>query len=58
MEIGSEDTRVGMATFSDDVNIEFHLGTYLSKEDILQALELVQFRYEYVYSYLRTRFNA
>ncbi|XP_045171316.1 cartilage matrix protein-like [Mercenaria mercenaria] len=41
-DINSGKTRVGMLTFSNDTELQFHLGTYNSQEDIRTAIQSVQ----------------
>jgi len=42
--IGSTETRVGMVTYNNDVNIKFYLNTYTEKQDVLRAI--TEFEYE------------
>jgi len=42
--IGATETRVGMVTYNNDVNIKFYLNTHTEKEDILRAI--TEFEYE------------
>jgi len=42
--IGATETRVGMVTYNNDVNIKFYLNTHTQKEDILRAI--TEFEYE------------
>ena len=44
LELGASDTRVGIATFSDTTEVQFHLSTYQTREDILHAIEYIPFR--------------
>lgn len=42
LEIAEDRIRVGVMTYSDDSYIHFNMNTYHSKEDVLQAIENIQ----------------
>ncbi|KAK2854621.1 hypothetical protein Q7C36_006490 [Tachysurus vachellii] len=44
LEIGSDSVRVGMVLYSDTPKAEFYLNTFENKEEILQYINLLQFR--------------
>ena len=44
LEIRPERTRVALVTFKDDIQIKFHLNEYSNKEDVLQAIDLLDYR--------------
>ena len=39
--IGPKSVQIGIITFSDNVNMEFHLDTYQSKSQILNAIQSI-----------------
>ncbi len=43
LEIGSDRVRVGLITYGDTAQIRFHLNSYSSREDVLQAIEMTPF---------------
>lgn len=43
MDVRPDATRVGLLTFNDDANVQFHLNTYQSREDVLHAIEMVPY---------------
>lgn len=43
--IGSTDTRVGMVTYNNDVNIKFYLNTHSEKQDVLRGIILLTIYY-------------
>ena len=44
LEIRPRRTRVGVATYASTATVQFYLNTYERKEDVLQAIEFIQFQ--------------
>lgn len=44
LEISSDTGRIGTLSYSDDVKVEFNLGTYHTAEDVAHAIEMIQYR--------------
>ncbi len=43
MEVTPDRTRIAMVTFSDQSNVQFYFDTYKYKEDVLQAIDMINF---------------
>ena len=43
LEVAEDRARVGVIVFSDSATVKFHMNTYKTKEDILQAIETIDY---------------
>jgi len=43
LEVAEDRARVGVIVFSDRATVKFHLNTFTSKQDVLQAIEMIEY---------------
>ena len=43
LEVAEDRARVGVIVFSDQATVKFHMNTFKSKQDVLQAIEMIEY---------------